>query len=881
MAKYRKFHSNYIKATKHKDLSDGSTSIIERDWGTLGERHRLERGKKPVWSDTNFMFTDNSLPSLKKRHNYGEWEETWNFDDVKDAKPDNNQVKVNMSSNDLRDFAYYGSCAELVQSTILSIIREFPGRIKVNSEKAWFPNSSGGYGETEYYTVSNPFQIDIHSDEVVLGDYDNPLRYMSVSWKDYQIGTAGSLSDISSFSITKNKEIECRTEDDFSGPIYTISIGGTVFYGFYIGRTIQYFSKSPNIIVQPKEEVIETYFDGLEGFKKQLLTRETKPLYKNSFVTPVMSAEYDPQYVFRNYTWPSDGYCIEADTPRFNSFVQKLMTLAENMDKLWCDNLWNRMTHEAIKNYDWTYTREYEDGDEADNVAGGQNIEKLMRVYGRLFDDIKRNIDGIKFTKKVSYDGYNNLASAEMSDKLEMTGWDVYSTIPKLDEDISTVTLTEDYLKNAALSWFGKWKNDTGADYFKHVSVNPESVNMTQQDIEFMRILRLSSRRILQTKGTRQAIDMVMGLFGFGCGEIEVGENSYNKEECYEVEETYYKVALTDAHKSDELLDKVVTLNDEKTGVKIYDTELTGLPLTQKTINGTKYLVPYMEKDTVYDGDPYFQCNGGWGRNGKPSGAETLPSYGYKETVTYLNVVQNVGALLDKSYNEISEDEIFYVVSIADITDYDEDLTPEEVAKMSHLFHCKDNWMPAEYSSWTNIPIEDDGTELWKRGQYLENLVLTTKGNNPHVGYDYYDVGQKYKDYMGKPFKYAIENGLLTGANIDEAEGITFALEDKSVASFVKIGDKITDQPDFGSDDKIQKLAVVLTDEGEEKDYEEENGDVEFLNSKVVVFRLKEPLSKSNLFKQYFQDVIVHYLMQVIPATTILILENCMPEEDE
>ena len=877
MAKYRKFHSNFIKTKKHKDLSDGSTTIIERDWGTLGERHRLEKGKKPVWSDTNLMFTDNSLPSLKKRHNYGEWEDSWNFDDVKDTKPDNNQVKVNMSSNDLRDFAYYGSCVELVQSTILSIIREFPGRIKVTSEYAWFPDGDGGYKETKIYTVSNPFQINLHNDNVVLDDYENPLHYMSISWGDYQVGTEGNLDDVSSFNIVKNKEIECRTEDDFSGPIYTIKIGPVTIYGYYIGRTIQYFSDNSGYIIQPKEEIIEDYFDGLEGFKKQLLTRETKPLYKNSFVTPIISAEYDPQYVFRNYTWPSDGYCIEADTPRFNSFVQKLMSLAENMDKLWCDNLWNRMTHEAIKNYDWTYTREYSDGDEEENVIGGQNIEKLMRVYGRLFDDLKRYIDGIKFTKKVTYDGYNNLA-AEMSDKLEMTGWDVYSTIPNFDEDVSTTVLTEEYLKNAALSWFGKRKDDTGTDYFKHISVNPEAMNMTQQDIEFMRILRLSSKRIMQTKGTRHAIDMIMGMFGFGHGEVEVGDNAYNTEDNYEVEETYYKVALTDAHKADNLLDKVIELNDAKNGVKVYDTELTGLPLTVKTVGGEKYLVPYLEKDTVYDGDIFFQGNGGWGRNGKPVGTETLPSYGYKETVTYLNVVQNIGALLDKSYNEITEDEIFYVVSLADITDYDEDLTADEVAKMSHLFHCNDNWMPAEYSSWTNIPIADDGTELWKRGQYLENLVLTTKGNNPHVGYGYYDIGQKYKDYMGMPFKYAVDNGLFSGEYIDEAEGITFTLTDQKAEEFVKVGDRPVNQKPVGDDKKIHKFAKVLTEGMEEKDYAPT--DAEYLNSKVVVFRLKGDLASSNMFRKYFQDVIVHYLMQVIPSTTILILENCMPEDE-
>ena len=60
MGRYSKTYSNYVLRKRHKTLEDGST-IFERDWGTLGERHVIERGKRQIYSDSGFLFTDNNL----------------------------------------------------------------------------------------------------------------------------------------------------------------------------------------------------------------------------------------------------------------------------------------------------------------------------------------------------------------------------------------------------------------------------------------------------------------------------------------------------------------------------------------------------------------------------------------------------------------------------------------------------------------------------------------------------------------------------------------------------------------------------------------------------------------------------------------------------
>ncbi|MDE5889353.1 MAG: TIP41 family protein, partial [Bacilli bacterium] len=63
---------------------------------------------------------------------------------------------------------------------------------------------------------------------------------------------------------------------------------------------------------------------------------------------------------------------------------------------LYSNNLYNRMTHEAIKNFDWTYSRDYVSGEEQDNIEGGLRMQQILYFIGRVFDDIKNKIETIK-----------------------------------------------------------------------------------------------------------------------------------------------------------------------------------------------------------------------------------------------------------------------------------------------------------------------------------------------------------------------------------------------------------------------------------------------------------------------------------------------------
>ena len=1082
MAKFIKHNSNYIKTTRHQFLKGGS-SIFERDWVTVGSQLNFGPGKIPYYNNGNFIFTTSPIPNYQKKYKSGVTVGTWTYEDVMDASSKVNQIHFDEYTEDIRSYAYYGSCVELVRTTIENIINTFPGNITVSDEDLGVIKNvekfvCGGEESQEVYervkkndklcfTLNNPFDINIYLKDVQLTQYDNELRYLTYSYGKYQISTDGgsSFSDIENYEVVMRKMYEkvappcietvknyvttvtldkdestsvslpvgsyfieingekknnwerpcydkgestvftidnsatniaydsesgeikltlssgseksvyTSSEDkvtisfyleekiervykyyqmfddvqyeqtfkaqgwvestcimdfwlpdsvflnrcdeyqtnilysEISGigenqPVYTVTINGNIkIEGYIFDRQVipLVVSDYQNMVIQPKEEIIEEYFRNLKGFEKQILTRKTKPLYTNYFITPI---EYDLGFLYykRTYTWPSNGYCIDITSPLYLDFVSKLGNLAALYDELWTDNLWRRMTHEAIKNYDWTYTREFSEGEEEDNVNGGERMHKVINIIGRVFDDIKLSIDTIKRNNTLTYNGDRNMPNALISDKLELKGWDIYSTIPNYEnEDGIIVSASEETITQEVLN---KVKNDVEVNNRKiypdkwYPTSNPDKITFADVDIEFMRRLLMSTKRIWQTKGTRHSIDMVMGMFGYG--------NMDEEHPNYTIKETYRTVTPKEYGEEETGFgDTIVRLNASKTNDLLYDEDASGIPVGSFAIfeknartgkqEPTTYLIPFYDQGKIYDGNLYFQTKGGWCYH--KDGEETEVDISkWTETLSYLHVVSQISDLLNVHPNSVKNGDIYYVVNVNDYMEYAE---TADYTLYSHFFVLEDDYNPESFSSWTNINLdenfyeesadfsEEDAakyTEYSKKANYLDSIVPYNIGNNPHVGYGKYDMGDEFFEYMKQPFKYSFDghNNFETIEDLQEAEGISF--EDLSDNIFK---DKI--------EDKIQIIAdsedlneITVSSYGGKKDLKYKEYKLEkikdmiktnyYLNSKVIY--LKNEIN-NNEYKKYFLNVIIKYLMQVIPSTAIFVLENFAPNDDE
>lgn len=854
MAQYTKHNSNYIKTVEHQHLKDGST-IFERDWVTIGSQLNFGPGKIPYYNNGNFIFTTSPTPFFQKRYKNGVTVATWTYDDVKEASSTVNQIQFDEYTEDIRSFAYYGSCVELLRATIEKIIYEFPGNITLSEDKLEIPptTENGDYTYIKGYIVNNPFQIDLHTKDVHLQQYDNELRFLSHSWQKYKVNG----KPITSYVISDWRgDLDCPQNDQYyikKAPVVTVTINGNiVLEGYMLDRDIIFCYEGQDLVIQPKKEIIETYFNGLKGFEKQLLTRKTKPLYTNKFITPI---EYNLGYLYynRTYTWPSDGYCIDITSTKYIDFINKLSDMAELYDELWTDNLWRRMTHEAIKNYDWTYTREFIDGDEEDNVDGGERMHKVLNIIGRVFDDIKLSIDTIKRQNKTTYNGDRNVPNALLSDKLELFGWDIYSTIPTYkNENDETVSASEETITQEVLD-SNSIENNVEVNGKKiypdkwYPTSNPNKITFADVDVEFMRRLLLSTRRIFETKGTRQSIDMIMGLFGYGDTDYTITEH-YRTVKPREYDE------VIDQETNETLGDRIVRLNNQEKQMELlYDEDASGIPVASfiggydEQGNPKTYLIPYYDQTKMYDGNLYFQNKGGWFY--KKDGKSTEIDFSkWTETLSYLHVVSQVKDLLNVNPFGIRNGDIYYVANLNDYIDYTE--TTDTL--YSHFFVMENELMPEEISSWGNINLEDDDSYA-KKAKYLDTIIPYNIGNNPHVGYGDYDMGNEFFEYMKKPFKCALDKEYFASPYYEEADNIDF-------------GEELLDRKDAQYDIEDDKKIRIIN-----------NNDKYYLNDKVIIF-------KNNIdndeYKKYFKTVIINYLMQVIPSTAIFVLENFEPKTD-
>ena len=337
-----------------------------------------------------------------------------------------------------------------------------------------------------------------------------------------------------------------------------------------------YYLTSKNYLemhIRPKESVYNKFINDLSIFETYLLTKKESAQsnmtnYTSTF--EVIQEDVDGNWVktLEDFIIPIDngGYNIDILSVSFQKAVDKFSRIALYYDEHFCDNLYRSMTHESIKNFDWTHNREYTEGDAEDLIIGGNKISNIIHLFGREFDEIKNYIDGIKYTNTLTYDNKNNLSDYFLTDVAELKGWDIISIYPynleeyyidsynnrhsddynvsgntyegyKINRNFSqfaTTDIIQPYKIKSKLSNgifvycdcdgkiqekvnYKSRRKDLFTDClsFGTISSFMDNQEYSLKDVnnEFIKRLSLSSPSILKTKGTIEGIEEIVGLF--------------------------------------------------------------------------------------------------------------------------------------------------------------------------------------------------------------------------------------------------------------------------------------------------------------------------------------------------------------------------------
>ena len=909
MADTYKTKADYtILRKRHQNASNGD--IFENDYMTISPMDTIfSEDQDIISSDSNFKFSYRINNNLQKKHAKSGWiktpegSEEWTIDDAISGGSisDESKIRIKPNYNSLKDFAYYGSAVELVRGSLNDIIQNFPAELYFSEKtlKSELEKVNDNVKVPEAWKlISNDFGINAHVDNINASNVYNPLRYLSLSIDSYNL--------INGDRITPLKGIEIETsgatcDDNLKGKtIATAETSGIRIYTYLMGgKTYLYYIESSyeGFRIRPNDDVVEEYFATIDEFEYVLLNRDSKPLYMSNFDTPY-ETDKGNFYKKETYIWPSKyNWNPDIESIGYENYVERLISLAEFHDEHDSNNIWRSMTHEAIKNLDWTFVRENGDDIEDLSKIDSSKIEIFLQLYGRQFDGLKRYIDTIKYSNQVSYNEKNNLPDYCLTDSVGNSGWDVKPLIAT-----------------------GK------SEFYSDILYNNMSKGYSEVEANnnFMRNLKLNSRYILSNKGTREGIAALLGLLGIYKDEYEInehvaiakGRSDTQEDYCHFVDGLISGMTYPNAEdiqfvnmKKDSLLDDYAGDVYEGIGVK----EVTAN--TEGPYYGQTYVVPWYVNGKKYDNGMYFQCDGGWGKiesnfyplninvDCTPKSAFSPTKIDiYEETQNYLKFASDLNEMLDFTNSVVKEGMIVYVTDIENAANYG--FTGND---LSHYFVLKDKDKSTTANGWsavTQTELDNASTEYAERIIYLESIRESTEGNNSHTGEGHYDDGKSYVNKLNSIFGGAIENNDLTRftqADIEKAiSKYTFNIEtgykdnktgykDNKKCWYFGKGDGEWLDPEDESegpdrDGMKYRDDVVNPEEGPKSDEPAANSIVNLKNIDIIFYYPFDEESKETLpyfqtrtgrleFKKYLLNVVMPYLEQVIPSTTIMIYD--------
>jgi len=273
-------------------------------------------------------------------------------------------------------------------------------------------------------------------------------------------------------------------------------------------------SRKTNFHIKPSKLKVDEYFNGLNTFEKNLLNRQTSPKYKSTYDYEYVGNDNVAYKTTKSLVWPvSDGYNIDYSTGEYVEFINQLIEIANNSDKISSDILTRHLVAESISNFD-----SLPKFDGTTEISSGQKMTKILKIYGRNFDEVKMWMDGLKSFNTVTYDKKNNTPDQLVKGLAKNLGWEM--TTP-----ISDNNLLSHYVETKQSTYSGQ---STG-------------LSSQEAEIEMWRRLIINSAWLFKSKGSRKSIEFFFKFLGIPKGLVDLNEYIYRAKKKIDMD-LFYKI---------------------------------------------------------------------------------------------------------------------------------------------------------------------------------------------------------------------------------------------------------------------------------------------------------------------------------------------------
>ena len=402
----------------------------------------------PQFTLGNFSVTD-SVPTKDDRDfNLGSFSEpitlsTLNIESVEESlKLVSNRLEVfvNYDRSKITNFTQFGSLKEKFRVSVLTILRNFPAVIHVNriGLNLLSGNTSSGYtydpnvDEASFRVgsarLNNPFNIEFTTKGNLPSNGDNRIseyRNLTKKHTDYVISVQSNNYPILSFTPPT-----ASTDSNLS-----FIVKGNPFSGAssVTATTLTDYQ------IKLSETKIEEVFNSLTEVEQYLLSRDTVPKYTSTFQIKKTSDDGDVIGATQLVTWPmQDDWNIMISGATFGAYLTSLYDIGDALDREKTNLISRFLTTAALKEFD---TPEHK-------------VEKVLQLYGRSFDEVKKYIEGLAYMNNVSYSKQDNVPDALLKNLAQVIGWKTPSAISE-DSFLESVFGLEAKKEELIIYWRG------------------------------------------------------------------------------------------------------------------------------------------------------------------------------------------------------------------------------------------------------------------------------------------------------------------------------------------------------------------------------------------------------------------------------------------
>lgn len=445
----------------------------------------------------NFEFTRTVVEKNNRNFDIGQFSDKVSLEnlDIKDVEQSvkiqevNFKVYPNFDQTVVTNFVNYGPLTKRFSAAVERIVNYFPAAIEIDRTRYNFTTGTTAfnivYSSSDDITtfsllvssIKNPFGVDFSkraSENISSLDFEvSDFRNLTKNFTDFVLDYSGETYQIVQLSPTTS----------LSSGTLTMSCKG---YPFSSNT-----STTDSLVIRPNNTIVSKVFNlDLDEIEELLLNRLSVPKYTATFKVPSLSDDGSLYPRNQLVTWKLDGqWNLDIRTQNFTNYLQLLNNIGKEFDEFQTNLVSRFYITDAFQEFDT------DDG----------KMDKVLKLYGRSFDETKKFIDGISFMNSINYNIENDVPSKLIPNIAETIGWKT---------DISPIT-NQGFIETL----YGVSESNFPGQTF--------GLTLEELNTQYYRNLILNSAYLYKSKGTRKAIDFILQYIGAPEALIDFNENVY------------------------------------------------------------------------------------------------------------------------------------------------------------------------------------------------------------------------------------------------------------------------------------------------------------------------------------------------------------------